>query len=286
MISRSAAASASNLSVDPRVLWHLDDRIAGEDQLQPARKRRRIPLEVREQLAAALVFVDPADVDRERPADIELAAEPRPVGPIRHIRTDPDDDAWHSVVLRYGPNHGALFGRVVHQGSHTPEDRREQADADRRVAFRRRHEYGLRREAPREMKSEIVAIAEQQEEVVACRVACGMADERRARRAFAVEPVEFVLEGMRPLEHSNGSAPEFVGMPLAVDRKPEHTNAVDLLLARGELVPPGDVIARAGGEDIHSHAARQPLGDITSVELGAAIDVGAVPLDDDRQLHD
>ncbi len=30
---------------------------------------------------------------------------------------------------------------------------------------------------------------------------------------------------------------------------------------------------------------RQPLGDVARVQLGAAVDIGPVPLDDDPELH-
>ena len=53
---------------DSMVLRHRHDRVADQHQIQPAREGARVALEVIEQLAAALVLVDAADVDRERPA--------------------------------------------------------------------------------------------------------------------------------------------------------------------------------------------------------------------------
>ena len=42
---------------------------------------------------------------------------------------------------------------------------------------------------------------------------------------------------------------------------------------------------RAGRQDLDLDVLRQVLGDVASMLLGAAVDVGAVPLNDDRDLH-
>ncbi len=52
------------------------------------------------------------------------------------------------------------------------------------------------------------------------------------------------------------------------------------------LVPPRHVIAGAGRHDLHVSMACKPLGDVPCVQLGAAVDVGAVALDCNRELHD
>ena len=46
-----------------------------------------------------------------------------------------------------------------------------------------------------------------------------------------------------------------------------------------------DVVGRAGREDLDLSVAREMLGDIPRVQLGAAVDRLAVALDDDRDLH-
>ena len=75
-------------------------------------------------------------------------------------------------------------------------------------------------------------------------------------------------------------------MPFAADREAAHGDAVDGLDARAELVVPADVIARAGGDDLDLGVPGEPFGDVARVQLGAAVDVGAVALNDDRELHD
>ena len=70
------------------------------------------------------------------------------------------------------------------------------------------------------------------------------------------------------------------------DRKAPHRDAVDLLDAGRQLVAPGDVVAGAGRQDLDLGVPREVLGDVARVQLRAAVDVGAVALDDDRELHD
>ena len=62
-------------------------------------------------------------------------------------------------------------------------------------------------------------------------------------------------------------------------------DAVDRLLAGRQLVLPGDVVARARRQHLDVGVAREPLGDVSRVQFGAAADVRAVALNDDRQLH-
>ena len=72
----------------------------------------------------------------------------------------------------------------------------------------------------------------------------------------------------------------------AAHREAPHRDAVDLLDAGRPLVSPRHVVARAGRDDLDLRVPRQPLGDVARVQLGAAVDVGTVSLDDDCQLHD
>ncbi len=88
------------------------------------------------------------------------------------------------------------------------------------------------------------------------------------------------------LEDALRTPAEFDRMPLAADREASHLQTVDGLDAGAELVLPADVIARARGDDFDLRVARQPFGDVAGVELRPAVDVGAVSLNDDGELHD
>ena len=79
--------------VDAVVRRDRDDRLADEHEIQPARERHRVALEVVEELAAPLVGVDAPDVDRKRPVDLVPPPETRGIGSRRHLRAHADDDA-------------------------------------------------------------------------------------------------------------------------------------------------------------------------------------------------
>ena len=72
---------------DARVLGNRQQRVADQHQRQPAGGVAQVALEELEQLRAALVLVDPADVDRERSADVVLLTEPGRLRILRARRT-------------------------------------------------------------------------------------------------------------------------------------------------------------------------------------------------------
>ena len=76
------------------------------------------------------------------------------------------------------------------------------------------------------------------------------------------------------------------GIAFGGDGEAMHGNVVDDLLAFGQFVLPRNVIAmRASGEDLDLDVLREVLRHIAGMLLGAAVDVGAVPLNNDRDLH-
>ena len=79
--------------------------------------------------------------------------------------------------------------------------------------------------------------------------------------------------------------PKSSGIALARHREPAHRHAVDRLDARRQLVAPRDVVAGARRQHLHVVVSREMLRDVARVQLGAAVDVGAVTLDDDGELH-
>ena len=74
--------------VDPMVAGDRDDRLADEHEVQPARERHRIALEVVEELATPLVGIDPPDVDGKGAVDlVPPAGSARgPCAPARRSR--------------------------------------------------------------------------------------------------------------------------------------------------------------------------------------------------------
>ncbi len=78
---------------DARMLRDVEQRVADQDERQPPGRFLQVRVEELEQLLAALVLVDAADVDGERTADVELLPETRRLRIGRHFRADADDHA-------------------------------------------------------------------------------------------------------------------------------------------------------------------------------------------------
>ena len=163
-----------------------------EHEVHAVDERRAVMLEELEQLDAALVLVDAADVDREAIAHVELLAEAPAVRSFRNLRADADDHAGHRLVVRHALNQRALFEGVVHERAHAAEDRRIDAEPERAVAFRGRHQDRLRRHRAAAVIRVVVAEAEEDEEVVVGFVRLDVLDQRRARRPFRFEPRQLV----------------------------------------------------------------------------------------------
>jgi hypothetical protein len=72
---------------------------------------------------------------------------------------------------------------------------------------------------------------------------------------------------------------------LVLYRKPFNVNAVDGVLACRVLVAPRQVIPRARRQHADAHVPREVLREISRVQLGAAVDVGAISLHHNRNLH-
>ena len=81
------------------------------------------------------------------------------------------------------------------------------------------------------------------------------------------------------------SRPNFSGSPRPGHREPPHPDPVDPFLVGRNGVLPGDVIDGLGRQDFDLGVFLQVLGDPAAVELGAAVDLETVALDDQGQLH-
>src|SRR5262245_16626831 len=108
---------------------------AHEHEVQSLWVATRIALEEREELAAAFVDVDASDVHRERPPDAEFLAEARRFRPGWNLGADADDHPWKRAAAD-AFNQRPFLERVVHDGPHAAKHRRENREADRRVALR------------------------------------------------------------------------------------------------------------------------------------------------------
>jgi hypothetical protein len=118
---------ASNLSTSSRnPRWGMirdpQQVVAYQHERELPRGVSNVRLEEIEQLGAALVRVDAADVDGKRPANVELVPKPSWLGARRHVGSDPDDDRRHAPIVGKRLDHRPLFGRVVHERTNAFED--------------------------------------------------------------------------------------------------------------------------------------------------------------------
>jgi hypothetical protein len=91
---------------------------------------------------------------------------------------------------------------------------------------------------------------------------------------------------VRLIEHASREPTEVQRITLVRNGKAPYRNAVDLFHAGGSLVPPGDVIAGARRHDLNLRVASKSFGYVPRMEFCAAVDVRAIALDRDRELHD
>ena len=119
----------------------------------PSADDPRVALEVVEQLRAALVLVDAADVDREPIAEVELLPEPRRRRSAAGISDPtPTTTPGHVVCCRRRVWISARSSNELYISARTPRNTGPNIDeAQRAVAFGRRHEDRLARR-PRERR--------------------------------------------------------------------------------------------------------------------------------------
>ena len=96
--------------------------------------------------------------------------------------------------------HRPLFVRVEHQRAHTTENRTENRQPHGRIALRRRDQHCPGRDSPHAVEGVVVAVAEDDDPIESGLLGDQRADEGRAGRALAVEPRQFVLHGVHPVE--------------------------------------------------------------------------------------
>ena len=261
-------------------------RCTDQHQVHAIDQRRAVVFEELEQLEAALVLVDAANVDRESVAHLELLAEAAAVRPFGNLGANADHDARHRLVVRDALDQRLFLERVVHQRANAAEHRRENGQAQRPVALGGRHQNGLRRHRAAAVERVVIAEAEEDEEVVVGFVRLDVVDERRAGGPFGIEPRQFIAQRVRLREDLGRPLRELDRVALDRHREAVDRNPVDDLQAGWQLVLPRDVIAmRAGREHLDLDVLGQMLRDVTGMLLGTAVDVSTVPLDDDRDLH-
>src|SRR4249920_957567 len=90
---------------------------------------------------------------------------------------------------------------------------------------------------------------------------------------------------MAPAEDMVGAQAKLAFVPFSHNGKPLDRDSIHNVDTWSEFVAPRQVIARAGRQDAYIGVARQVFGDVPRMQFGTSVDVGAVSLHDDRDLH-
>ena len=104
-------------------------------------------------------------------------------------------------------------------------------------------------------------------------------------RAVLAKPLLLTLARRAAGEYLVAEIREGLQAPPPCNRESQHANAALTRLTRGVSIRPRHVVARARREDADVVIRRQALRERATMGFGASCDVGAVSLDDERELH-
>ncbi len=107
-----------------------------------------------------------------------------------------------------------------------------------------------------------------------------------APRSLLAQPLHLVVARVLRGEDPLRVAVEGLDVARARVGEAADGHAADTVGALGVLVLPRDVVLGARRQDVDLVPGREALGDQPAVILGAAEDLGAVALDDERKFHE
>src|ERR671913_2601462 len=117
-------------------------------------------------------------------------------------------------------------------------------------------------------------------------VAVQVLEQCRGPGPLLLQPRHLVLARVRVVENPLRILVEAGDVARARVLEAPHRHAADAIVALWILVLPSHIVTRAGGQHFDVVLGGEPLGNQPAMILGAAEDFGAVPLDDERNLHD
>ena len=156
---------------------------------------------------------------------------------------------------------------------------------DRRLVVSRRHEDALARSDLHAEDGRRIEIREEDQNVVLMLISFQVVEQRRAPWALLTQPLELVFPRVRAREDPFRVTVERMDVAGPGVGEPTNGHATDAVRAFAVLVLPGNVIGRARSQHIDLMTWRQALGDQPAVILGPAEYLGAVALDDERNLQ-
>ena len=182
-------------------------------------------------------------------------------------------------------NQRLFLVRVVHDRAHTAKHRSEEAESECGIALCGGNEHGAAGEGPRGVVGVVIPRAEYDDVVELVRIRGDAVDQGRTGRALALQPFQLIVQRVRPHEDLRRTFAEIRVVALSRDGKTLHGDTVDRISAGWKLVAPRHIVTRASGQHAYVRVTCKPLGDVSRMQLGTAIDVGAVPLNHDGKLH-
>ena len=206
--------------------------------------------EVREERDRALVPVDSADVQHERP--LEPVLRPEVEGGVRLGQVDPaaDDDARHLPVAARVLDERLLLRGQVDDPARGAEEGLEDAEVDRRVLLGRRHQDRLVPHGGQAVIAVVVAVAVEEEPVEAAAGGGHRPDELGRVGPVLAHPGLLLLPRVRLVEAEVRERGEDAGVAGPAHGRAVDGDAVHHLGALRVVVLPLEVVEGPGGEHL------------------------------------
>jgi hypothetical protein len=128
-----------------------------------------------------------------------------------------------------------------------------------------------------------VEVGHKDKEVDVLAAALDRGQQRAGVGPLEPHPLQLLRLAVRPAEDGLGEGVKGADVAGLVDAKAQHPHAIEQLDAGLVVVGPAQVVAGAGRQHLDLVARRQQLGQHAALQLGAAVDVEPVALDNKRQ---
>ncbi len=151
------------------------------------------------------------------------------------------------------------------------------------VALRGRHQNRFLGDSLHAVITVVVPVAEENEIVVVALPPSNVPEESGRERSLFLEPSKLVIRLVFSEKHLLRDAPEAIRVTRPAHFESAHRDPVHSIDPRGVLVLPGDVVPRAGGQNLDVVRPREMLRHQPAMGLCASVDVLAVPLDYEGQ---
>ena len=237
-----------------------------------------------DQLVAGLRLRDLAEIEDERTAGADAAAQHLAVHVGGRIEADTEDDVRDVLVPEAALHEVALLWREEAERTREREEPAVRRECQRQLVVRGRDEdRALRHDRQAECRG-LVDVGPEEDRVVRLTLLVEELEERRRVRSLSARPVELVREGVLLEEDAPFDRLE-LRIAAARDREAAHRHAAHRVIPRAVMLGPGPVVECGRRRDLDLMAAGKPLDHRARVALRAPDDLLTVPLHDREQLQ-